>query len=180
MEKELENPEKKKRIKQPSRPKSAQPGHAPARPRRLTGGPRLSAAVLSRARPPSLARCPVGPICRRHFSSPRAPPLSVSRARIASRRAVAPRAPFFSLCIVGLPCQFCPLHARRGPTRAHSRTSSDFSATTPAHVPSSLLSAPPVPYAHPSPQFAQLHPLSRLEMATGTNPLGFAVPNPYP
>jgi hypothetical protein len=40
------------------------------RPRRLTGGPRLSAAVLPRARPPSLARCPVGPTCRRQFPSP--------------------------------------------------------------------------------------------------------------
>jgi hypothetical protein len=55
MDKELENPEKKKRIKQPSRPKSAQPGRAPVHPRRLTGGPRLSAAVpLSRSR--SLSR----------------------------------------------------------------------------------------------------------------------------
>jgi hypothetical protein len=32
---------------------------------------------------------------------------------------------------VGLPCQFRPLRARRGPARAHSRTSPDFSATTP-------------------------------------------------
>jgi hypothetical protein len=87
--------------------------------------------------------------------------LSVSRARIASRRAVAPRAPFFSLCAVGLPCQFCPLRTRRGPARAHSRTSPGFSATTSAHVHSSLLRAPPVPRAHPSPHFAQFHPLSR-------------------
>jgi hypothetical protein len=76
MEKELENPEKKKRRKQPSRP--TKPSQA-ARPRRLTGGPRLSAAVLPRARPPSLARCPVGPICRHQFSSPCAPSLSLSR-----------------------------------------------------------------------------------------------------
>ncbi|PWZ37120.1 hypothetical protein Zm00014a_022374 [Zea mays] len=39
--------------------------------------------------------------------------------------------------------------------------SPDFSATTPAHMPSSLLRAPPVPRAHPSPHFTQLHPLSR-------------------
>ncbi|PWZ23535.1 hypothetical protein Zm00014a_035884 [Zea mays] len=39
--------------------------------------------------------------------------------------------------------------------------SPDFSATTPAHAPSSLLRASPVPRAHPSPHFAQLHPLSR-------------------
>jgi hypothetical protein len=69
--------------------------------------------------------------------------------------------PFFSLCAVGLPCQLRPLRARRGPARAHSRTSPDFSATTPAHAPSSLLRAPPVPHAQPSPHFAQLHPLSR-------------------
>jgi hypothetical protein len=162
MEKELENPEKKKRGKQPNRPKSARPGRAPACPRRLTGGPRLSAAGFPRARPPSLARCPVGPICRRKFPSPaRSLSLSFSRARIASRRAVAPCAPFFSLRDVGLPYQFRPHLARRGPARAHSRTSPDFSATTPAHAPSSLVRAPPVPHAHPSPHFAQLHPLSR-------------------
>jgi hypothetical protein len=99
IEKELENLEKKKKGKQPSRPKSAQPGRVPTRPRRLTGGPRLSAAVLPRARPPSLASCPAGPICRRQFPSPvRSLSLSVSQAQIASRRAVAPRAPFLSLC----------------------------------------------------------------------------------
>jgi hypothetical protein len=106
----------------------------------------------------------VGPICRRQFPLPaRSLSLSVcvSRARIASRRAIAPRTPFFSLCTMGLPCQFRPLRARRGAARAHSRTSPDFSATTPAHAPSSLLRAPPVPRAHPLPHFAQLHPLSR-------------------
>jgi hypothetical protein len=94
---------------------------------------------------------------------PRALPLSlsISRARSASRRAVAPHAPFSSLCVVDPTCQFRPLRARRGPARAHSRTSPDFSTTTPAHAPSSLLRAPPVPSAHPSPHFAQLRPLSR-------------------
>jgi hypothetical protein len=61
IEKELENPEKKKRRKQPSWPSSAQPGRAPAPPDRR---------VLPRACPPSLARCPVGPTCRRQFPSP--------------------------------------------------------------------------------------------------------------
>jgi hypothetical protein len=75
--KELENPEKKKRRKQPSRP--TKPSQA-ARPRRLTGGPRLSAAILPRARPPSLARCPVGPTCRCRFSSS-AHSLSLSLSR---------------------------------------------------------------------------------------------------
>jgi hypothetical protein len=54
-----------------------------------------------------------------------------------------------------------PLRARHGPARAHSRTSPDFSATMPAHTPSSLLRALLVPRAHPSPHFTQLHPLSR-------------------
>jgi hypothetical protein len=76
-------------------------------------------------------------------------------------RAVAPTRSLFSLCAVGLPCQFRLPRARRGPARAHSRTSPNFSATTPAHVPSSLFRAPPVPRAHPSPHFARLHPLSR-------------------
>jgi hypothetical protein len=121
----------------------------------------LSVAVLPRARPPSLARCPVGSICRRQFFSP-ACSLSLCLAgpdRQSSSR--CPRAPFFSLCVVGLQCQFRPLHTRHGPAREHSRTSPDFSATTPAYALSSLLRAPPVPRAHPSPQFAQLHPLSR-------------------
>jgi hypothetical protein len=83
------------------------------------------------------------------FLHPRAPSLSVSWAWIAGRRVVAPRAPFFSLCVVGLPCQFRPLRARRGPARAHSRTSPDFLATTPAHALSSLLRAPPVPMHTP-------------------------------
>jgi hypothetical protein len=39
----------------------------------------LSAAVLPRARPPSLACCPVGPICWRQFSPLRTASLSVSR-----------------------------------------------------------------------------------------------------
>jgi hypothetical protein len=102
----------------------------------------------------------VGPTCRRQLLRPLTPSLSVSWARITSRRAIAPCAPFFSLCAVGLPCQFRPLRARHGPARAHSCTSPNFSATTPTHAPSSLLRAPPVPRAHPSPHFAQLHPLS--------------------
>jgi hypothetical protein len=151
MEKELENPDKKKRIKQPSRPKSAQPGRAPAPPDRRTPLPRVL--------PISLSTRWGRPVGAGYFA--RSLSLSISWAWIASRRAVAPRAPFFSLYAMGLPCQFRPLRARRGPARAHSRTSPDFLATTLAHAPSSLLRAPPVPRAHPSPHFAQLHPLSR-------------------
>jgi hypothetical protein len=113
---------------------------------------------LARALPLSLAAQWGRPVDA-SFLHPRAPSLSVSWARISSRWVVAPRAPFFSLCVVGLPCQFRPLRAHRGPARAHSRMSPDFSATTPAHAPSSLLRAPLVPRAHPSPHFAQLHPL---------------------
>jgi hypothetical protein len=133
------------------------------RPRRLTGGPRLSAAVpLTRARSPSFALFPLEPTCQRQFSSPtRSLPLSLSRGLGLSVAELLPRAPLSSLCAMGLPCQFRPLRARRGPARAHSRMSPDFSATTPAHAPSSLLRAPLVPRAHPSPHFAQLHPLSR-------------------
>jgi hypothetical protein len=91
----------------------------------------------------------------------RALALSVSWAQIASRRAVAPHTPFFSLCAVGQSCQFRLLRARRGPARAHSRTSPSFSATTPAHAPSSLFRAPPVPHTRPSPHFTHPRPLSR-------------------
>jgi hypothetical protein len=76
--------------------------------------------------------------------------LSLSRGPRSLATETLPRAPpFFSLCAGGLPCQFRPLRARRGPTSAHSRTSPDFSAMTPAHTPSSLLRAPPVPRTHP-------------------------------
>jgi hypothetical protein len=78
MEKELENPEKKKRRKQP---KPAQPGRAPARPCRLTGGLHLSAAVpLSRAR--SLSRSlPAGTNLSAPVSFTRALPLSLCVSR---------------------------------------------------------------------------------------------------
>jgi hypothetical protein len=54
MEKELENPDKKKRIKQPSRPKSAQPGRAPAPLDRRTP-PVSSRSPLPRVLPISLS-----------------------------------------------------------------------------------------------------------------------------
>jgi hypothetical protein len=105
----------------------------------------------------------VGSTCRRQFPSP-VRSLSLFLYLVGpvhQCRAVAPARPLFSLCAVGLPCQIHLPRARRGPARAHSLTSPDFSATTPAHAPSSLLRAPPVPCTHPSPHFAQLHPLSR-------------------
>jgi hypothetical protein len=123
-----------------------------------------------------LALCPLGPTYRRQFSS-LAPSLSlsVSQAQIASRRAVAPRGPFFSLYAVGLPCQFCPHRARRGPARAHSRMSPDFSVTTPAHAPSSLLRALLVPRARPSPH-SHSFTLSR---ALPTPPVAAGDPHPH-
>jgi hypothetical protein len=104
----------------------------------------------------------VGPICRRQFPSPaRSLSLSLSRGPDPPVAEPLPRAPFSSLCVVDPTCQFRPLRARRGPASAHSRMWRDFSATMPAHAPSSLFRAPPVPRAHPSPHFAQLRPLSR-------------------
>jgi hypothetical protein len=114
-------------------------------------------------RPPSLARCPVGPICRRQ--SPHA----------------------LSLYLAGPDRQSpsrCPAHPfllslRSGPALSvppppHSRTSPDFSATTPAHVPSSLLRALLVPCARPSPHFA--HP--RLSRALSSPPDAAGDPRP--
>jgi hypothetical protein len=66
---------------------------------------------------------------------------------------------------VGLPCQIRPPRAHRGPASAHSCMSPGFSATSPAHAPSSLLRAPPVPRTRPSPHFAQLRPLSHCALA---------------
>jgi hypothetical protein len=107
----------------------------------------------------------VGPTCRRQFPSP-AHSLSLYLAGpVRQCLAVAPARPLFSLYVVGLPCQFRLLHARRGPTCVHSRTSPGFSATMPAHVPSSLFRAPPVPHAHPSPHFTHPRPLSRYALA---------------
>jgi hypothetical protein len=142
----------------------AQPGRAPTPPDRRTSPP-VSGSALSRA--PSLPRpMPSGADLSTPISSHARPSsLSALRARIASHRAVAPSAPLFYLCAVGLPCQLRPLRVRRGPARAHSRTSPDFLATTPTHEPSSLLRAPPVPRARPSPHFAHPHPLSRSVLA---------------
>jgi hypothetical protein len=77
------------------------------RARRLTGGPRLSAALSPRPRPTSLARCPVGPICRCKFSSPAR---SLSLCLVGPDRQSPSRCPVrpFSLCAVGQACQFRP------------------------------------------------------------------------
>jgi hypothetical protein len=108
MEKQLENPGKKKKPKQPSRPSSAQPGRArpraraPAPPDRWA--PPVSGGSLpARSLSPSI--CPVGPGCRRQFPPPSRPSsLSASRARFARHRVVAPARPLsLSRCTVGPP-----------------------------------------------------------------------------
>jgi hypothetical protein len=80
---------KKEKGKEPS---SAQPGRAPARPRRLTGGIHLSAATPSPVPRTLLSRSlPSGPKLSALVSSPARPSsLSALRARFASHRAVAP------------------------------------------------------------------------------------------
>jgi hypothetical protein len=106
---------------------------------------------LARALPPLLATQWGQPIGASFL--PRVLPLSLSRGPGPPITESLPRTPLLLSLRRGPYLQFRPLRARRGPARAHSRTSPDFSATTPAHVPSSLLRAPPVPRAHPSPHY---------------------------
>jgi hypothetical protein len=102
----------------------------------------------------------VGPICHRQFSSP-ARSLSLSRGPRSLVAEPLPRTPLSSLSAPWA----CPVSSapstlavdRRVRTRARHRISRPRRPPTP----SSLLRAPLVPRAHPSPQFAQLHPLSR-------------------
>jgi hypothetical protein len=87
MEKQLQNPEKKKKAKQPSRPSSAQPGHAPAPPDRW-------------APPVSGGFCPArflphGPVLPDDESLPRAPLLSLCRGPSLSAPP-SPRPPWTS------------------------------------------------------------------------------------
>jgi hypothetical protein len=82
-------------------------------------------------------------------------------------RAIAPARPLFSLCVVGMSCQFRLPRSRRGLASAHSRTSPGFSATTPAHAPNPLFRAPLVPHTRPSPHFAHPRHLSRSALAAG-------------
>jgi hypothetical protein len=117
----------------------------PSLSRSLSNGADLSALVSSPTLPSSLSLYLASPVCQ-----------------LLSR---CPARSLFSLCAVGLPYQFRPPRARRGPASVHSRTSPDFSATTPAHAPSSLLRARPVPRARPPPHFAQLCPLLRSALA---------------
>jgi hypothetical protein len=100
--------------------------------------------------------------------------LSVSRARFASRRAIALHAPFSSLCVVDPPCQFRPLRARRGPARAHSRTSPNFSAMMPPTRPTPFLEPRQCP-AHTPHLISRSFALSR---ALPTPPAAVGDPRP--
>jgi hypothetical protein len=120
MEKEFENPEKRKRRKQPSRP--TKPSQA-ARPRRLTGEPCLSAAVfLARALPLLLAAQWDQPIGSSFPSLVRPLSLSLSRGPGSPPPSRCPRA--------------SPLALRRGPALAVSPSSRPLwtSACALAHV----------------------------------------------
>jgi hypothetical protein len=162
MEKQLENPGKKKKPKQPSRPSSAQPGHALARPCRLTGGLHLSAAVPFPTRSLSPSLCPVRPGCRCQLPPPSRPfSLSALRARFARHRAVAPARPLSLSLRRGTPpisSAFpAPVVDQRARIRAHLPESS---ATSPAHAPSSFFrlararTRSPVPVRTASPSLA--------------------------
>jgi hypothetical protein len=137
MEKQLENLEKKKRQSSPAGP--ARPSQA-ARPRRLTVGATCQRRFLPHALPPP-SLCPVGPTCRRQLLPPPLAPLFPLRlvGPFCQTPSSCPVRPFsLSLCAVGLPCQFRPPRAHRGPTSAHSRTSPGSSATSLYPRPSSF------------------------------------------
>jgi hypothetical protein len=103
----------------------------------------------------------VGPTCRRRFSSPtHSRSFSVSWARFASCRAVAPRVPFSLSAPWASPVSsafFALAVDQRVRTRARRRVSRP---RRPPMRPAPLFRALPVPRAHPSPHFVQLHPLS--------------------
>jgi hypothetical protein len=133
---------------------------APARPLCLTGEPHLSAQPRAPTLPRSLAAQWTQPVGASYFT--RSLSLSLCFAGLVRQPPSRCRMrPIFSLYAVGLPCQIRLPRTRRGPARVHSRTSPDFLAMMPAHAPSSLFRAPPVPPTHPSPHFAQLPTLSR-------------------
>jgi hypothetical protein len=71
------------------------------RPRRVTGGFHLSAAVSLRARSLPLSLCPVGPLCRHQLPSPARPFPSLPRGPALSACRVVPRTPAPSRCVVG-------------------------------------------------------------------------------
>jgi hypothetical protein len=156
MEKQLENPGKKKMAMEPSRPRQA------ARPRRLTGGIHLSAATPYPALSSlSLARCPVGPSCRRRFLRPRAPLLSLRCGPVLPVVESLPRAPVLSLAASWASpvssALLAPVVDQRARTRSRRRNPRP---RRPPTRPRSLLS-PARARTHSPPHFMQLRSRSR-------------------
>jgi hypothetical protein len=158
MEKQIEIPGKKKKPKQPSRPSSAQPGHAPTLPDRWV--PPISSGSLPRMLSLPLSTQwdqVVGASCLR----PRAPlHLCLTASPHQCAEPLPPRARSLSLrrgtALSALPSPR-PVVDQNARTRARTPRSS---ATWPAHAPSSFLSTV-VPALAPLPHFVQAHPLSR-------------------
>jgi hypothetical protein len=102
-----------------------------------------------------LARCPVGPTCRRQLLRPRASLFSlclVGQIRQALSRCL--HTPLLSLCAMDPPCQFRPPRGRRGPARAHSHTSPDSRPRRPPTRPAPFLEPHQYPHSLPLPHFA--------------------------
>jgi hypothetical protein len=157
-------------------------------------------AVLPRARPPTLARCPVGPICRRKFPSP-VHSLSLSRGPGSPVAESLPRAPLSSLSAPWA----CPVSSapsalvvdRRVRTRARRRISRPQRMPTrqapfleprqcPAHTPrlislnftlSRALPTPPAAAGDPHPRS---RPSSSPETAPSLLELRLEVRHPSP
>jgi hypothetical protein len=123
---------REKKENQPSSP--ARPSQA-AHPRSLTGGPRLSVAAFSPAL--SLSRpMPAGADLSAPVASPvRVPLLSLSRGLVLPGDEPLPTRPFSLSLRRGPSLTVPPSPSHHGPAHAHSRTSPEFSATTPTHAP---------------------------------------------
>jgi hypothetical protein len=150
----------------------------------------LSAAVpLSPPRALSLTLCPMGPTCRRQFPSPAR---SLSLCLVGPVRQLpsrCPARPLFSLCAVGLPCQFRLPRSRRisRPRRPPTRPAPFLEPRQcPAHAPclishsftlSRALPTPPAAAGDPRPRF---RPPSSPETAPSLPELRPEVRHPSP
>jgi hypothetical protein len=160
----------KEKAAQPTQLSQARPrARASATPDRRT--PPVSGSSPSRA--PSFSRSlPSGADLSAPVTSPARSSLSLSLSRGSGPPVIEPlpRASLFSLSAPwASPVSFALSARRRGPAHAHSRTSPGFSATTPTLASSSLLRAPPMPRAHPSPSrsFTFSHALPSPPAAAG-------------
>jgi hypothetical protein len=137
MEKQLENPGKKEKPKQPKPVHQAQQrAPAPALLPPLTGGPRLSAPGLPRTLLSLLLAAQWGQDVGAGFFD-RAPlfPLCLAGPVRQSPSRCSVRSPSLSLSASWASPVSSALPALAVDQRMHSRTSSEFSATTPAHAP---------------------------------------------